>query len=77
MRVKLDEEALKNIAQVTRAEYFFADNAVDLKRIYDSLNARISLETKQTEITALLAAAAAALSLVSGFLSVLWFNRIL
>jgi Ca-activated chloride channel family protein len=77
MRVKLDEEALKNIAQVTRAEYFFADNAVDLKKIYESLNARISLETKQTEITALLAAAAAALSLVSAFLSVLWFNRIL
>jgi Ca-activated chloride channel family protein len=77
MRVRLDEEALKNIAQVTRGEYFFADNAVDLKKIYESLNARISLETKQTEITALLAAAAAALSLVSGFLSVLWFNRIL
>ncbi|HTS24118.1 MAG TPA: VWA domain-containing protein [Casimicrobiaceae bacterium] len=77
MRVKLDEDALKNIAQVTRAEYFFADNDVDLKKIYDSLNTRLSLETRQTEITALLAAAAAALSLVSAFLSVLWFNRIL
>jgi Ca-activated chloride channel family protein len=77
MRVKLDEDALKNIAQVTHAEYFFADNSTDLKKIYESLNARLSLETKQTEITALLAAAAAALSLLSAFLSVLWFNRIL
>ncbi|HZI83323.1 MAG TPA: VWA domain-containing protein [Casimicrobiaceae bacterium] len=77
MRVKLDEEALKNIAQVTRAEYFFADNSVDLKKIYESLNTRLSMETRQTEITALLAAAAAALSLLSAFLSVLWFNRIL
>jgi Ca-activated chloride channel homolog len=77
MRVKLDEDALKNIAQVTHAEYFFADNSVDLKKIYESLNTRLSLETRQTEITALLAAAAAALSLLSAFLSVLWFNRIL
>jgi Ca-activated chloride channel homolog len=77
MRVKLDEDALKNIAQTTRAEYFFADNAVDLKKVYESLNTRLSLETRQTEITALLAAAAAALSLLSAFLSVLWFNRIL
>jgi len=77
MRVKLDEDALKNIAQTTHAEYFFADNSGDLKKIYESLNTRLSLETRQTEITALLAAAAAALSLISAFLSVLWFNRIL
>jgi len=77
MRVKLDEDALKNIAQATHAEYFFADNSTDLTKIYESLNTRLSLETKQTEITALLAAAAAALSLISAFLSVLWFNRIL
>jgi Ca-activated chloride channel family protein len=77
MRVKLDEDALKNIAQVTHAEYFFADNSGDLNKIYESLKTRLSLETRQTEITALLAAAAAALSLISAFLSVLWFNRIL
>jgi Ca-activated chloride channel homolog len=77
MRVKLDEDALKNIAQTTHAEYFFADNSVDLKKVYDSLSTRLSMETRETEITALLAAAAAALSLLSAFLSVLWFNRIL
>jgi Ca-activated chloride channel family protein len=77
MRVKLDEDTLKKIAEVTRAEYFFASSGPDLKKIYESLNTRLSLETRQTEITALLAAAAAALSLLSAFLSVLWFNRIL
>ncbi len=77
MRVKLDEDTLKKIAEATRAEYFFASSGPDLNKIYESLNARLSLETRQTEITALLAAAAAALSLLSAFLSVLWFNRIL
>jgi Ca-activated chloride channel homolog len=77
MRVKLDEDTLKKIAEVTRAEYFFADSGNGLNKVYDSLSTRLSLETRQAEITALLAAAAAALSLLSAFLSVLWFNRIL
>jgi Ca-activated chloride channel family protein len=77
MRVKLDEDTLKKIAEVTRAEYFFATSGPDLNQVYESLNTRLSLETRQTEITALLAAAAAALSLLSAFLSVLWFSRIL
>jgi Ca-activated chloride channel family protein len=77
MRVRLDEEALKNIADITHAEYFYASNAPDLKKVYESLNSRLALETKQTEITALVAAAAAILSLVSALLSLMWFNRIL
>ena len=77
MRVRLDEEALKNIADITHAEYFYAGTALDLKKVYESLNSRLSLETKETEITALVAAAAALLSLVSALLSLLWFNRIL
>ena len=77
MRVRLDEDTLKKIAEVTHAEYFFADSNTALNKVYDSLNARLTLEKRQTEITAFLAAAAAALSLVSAFLSVLWFNRIL
>jgi Ca-activated chloride channel family protein len=35
------------------------------------------MERKQTEITALFAAAAAATALLAAFLSLLWFNRIL
>jgi Ca-activated chloride channel family protein len=77
MRVKLDEDALKNIAEITHGEYFYASNSPDLNKVYQSLNTRLSLETRQTEITALLAAAAAILSLLSAFLSILWFNRIL
>jgi len=77
MRVRLDEDTLKKIADVTHAEYFSADSNTELTKVYESLNARLTLEKRQTEITAFLAAAAAALSLVSAFLSVLWFNRIL
>jgi len=77
MRVRLDEETLKEIASVTRGEYFYAGSATDLKKVYASLNARFVLEKKETEITALFSAAAAVIALVSAVLSMLWFNRIL
>jgi len=77
MRVRLDEDALKDIARTTRADYFYAGTAGDLKKVYETLSARLTVEKKETEISALLALAAAALALLSASLSLLWFNRIL
>jgi Ca-activated chloride channel family protein len=77
MRVKLDEDALKSIANVTRGEYFYAGNAAELKKIYRSLNTRLVMEKKETEVTSLFAAAAGAIALLAAMLSLLWFNRIL
>ena len=76
-RVRLDEESLKTIADLTRAEYFYAGTAADLQKIYQNLNTRIFLEQKETEITALFSAIAAAAVLLSATLSLLWFNRVL
>jgi Ca-activated chloride channel family protein len=76
-RVRLDEETLKTVALMTRGEYFYAGTAADLKKVYATLNSRLSLEKKETEITALLSGAAALLAMLSGLLSLLWFNRIL
>ena len=77
MRVRLDEETLKQIASITQAEYFYAGTALDLKKVYQSLNSKFVLERKETEITAIFAGAAAFKLLVSALLSLLWFNRIL
>ena len=77
MRVRLDEDTLKQIANMTRADYFYAGNAADLRKVYETLNSRLLLEKKETEVTALFAAAAAVLALVSAVLSLLWFSRIL
>ena len=77
MRVRLDEEALKTIANVTRGEYFYAGTATDLKKIYDGMNSRMVLETKEMEVSALFSAVAAALALVAAMLSMFWYNRIL
>jgi Ca-activated chloride channel homolog len=77
MRVRLDEETLKAIAQKTSAEYFYAGTANDLKKVYETLSSKLTVEKKETEISALFAMAAAALALLSAGLSLMWFNRIL
>jgi len=77
MRVRLDEETLKAIANKTSAEYFYAGTAADLKKVYETLSSRLTVEKKETEVSALFAMAAAALALLSAGLSLLWFNRIL
>jgi Ca-activated chloride channel family protein len=77
MRVRLDEETLKAIANKTSADYFYAGTATDLKKVYETLSSRLTVEKKETEVSALLALAAAALALLSAGLSLLWFNRIL
>jgi Ca-activated chloride channel homolog len=76
MRVRLDEETLKGIADLTRGEYFHAASAPELRKVYDALRMRLTLETRKTEISALFAAGAAAIALLSAALSLAWFHRI-
>ena len=77
MRVRLDEDTSKAIANKTQAEYFYAGTAADLKKVYETLSSRLTVEKKETEVSALFAMGAAALVLLSAALSLLWFNRIL
>jgi len=77
MRVRLDEDTLKAVADITRGEYFYAGNAVDLKKVYQALNAKLVMERKKTEVTALFSGLAALLAVISAALSLAWFHRIL
>jgi Ca-activated chloride channel homolog len=76
MRVRLDEETLKNISLLTHGEYFYAGTADDLKKVYENLSSRMVVERKETEITALFAAAGALLAALAAGLSLWWFGRV-
>ena len=73
--VRLDEETLKAVAELTRGEYYHAGTAQDLKKVYQELNTRFVLERKDTEVTSLFTALAALLAAAAGVLSLLWFGR--
>ncbi|MBP6854090.1 MAG: VWA domain-containing protein [Rhodoferax sp.] len=77
MRVRLDEATLKSVATQTQAEYFYAGNAETLKKVYEKLSSRLTVQKKETEVSGLLALVAAVLAITSAGLSLLWFNRIL
>ena len=76
MRVRLDEETLKNISVLTHGEYFYAGTAEDLKQVYEGLSSRMVVERKETEVSALFAGLAALLSVLAAGLSVWWFGRV-
>ena len=76
MRVRLDEETLKNVSVLTHGEYFYAGTAEDLKKVYESLSSRMVVERKDTEVSALFAALGGLLALVAAGLSLFWFGRV-
>ncbi len=75
--LRLDEPSLKAVAQVTQAQYFYAGDADALRKVYEKLGTRLQLDKKETELSGLLALAAALLSFGAAALSMVWFNRVL
>ncbi len=76
MFMAFDEPTLQAIALATQGAYFHAPSAEELAKVYDEITTRFALERQKTEISALFAALGAALMLVAGALSVLWFRRL-
>lgn len=76
MRVFLDEDTLRDIASITRAEYFPAPTSDQLLGIYKALRSRLVLTSRQMEVTVMFSMAASLLVLVSVALSVRWFGRV-
>lgn len=77
MRVKLDEETLQTVAKMTNAQYFHAATAQDLLKVYETLQSRLSMEKRETEISALFALAGAALIILAAALSMWWYGRLM
>jgi Ca-activated chloride channel family protein len=76
IRVRLDEETLKRIAEKTGATYFRAESDANLRTIYENLGTRLVFEPQRTEITAFFVAFAAMLLMAAGGFSLLWFSRL-
>ena len=76
VQVGLDEETLRGIAAATGGEYFRATSGMELRKVYAGLQSRLVIGHEDTEVTALFAAAAAALIVIGAGLSLSWFGRI-
>ena len=76
MRVRLDEDTMKSVANLTHGEYFHAGSGADLKKVYEALKSRLVFERRETEVTALFAYLAGLLMLAAAVLSLWWFGKV-
>lgn len=73
---QLNEPLLKQIAQMTGGVYYNAQNAQDLRSIYDHLNPQLVIKPEKMEVTSILAGVSVLMLLLGGVLSLSWFSRI-
>ena len=76
LRVRLDEETLRSVARTTQGEYFYAGTAANLKQVYETLSARLTVRSQETEVSSLLALLGALLVVLAAGLSMVWFHRV-
>ena len=74
--LQIDEPTLREVARMTGGEYHHAGTAEKLRSVYENLGSRLQVQTRETEVTALLAALAALLLVAAGTLSMVWFRRV-
>lgn len=72
----LDEKSLERIASVTDGEYVRARDSAALSDVYKNLDLEWRTKSERTEVTGLAAGIAAALFVLGGALSLLWFGRV-
>ena len=76
MYLRLDEPTLREVARMTGGEYHYAGTAEQLRGVYENLGSKLQVQTRETEVSALLALAAALVALTGAALSTLWLGRI-
>jgi Ca-activated chloride channel family protein len=74
--LRLDEPTLREVARMTGGEYHYAGTAETLRSVYENLGSRLQVQTRETEVSALLAVVAALVAVAGAALSVLWFGRV-
>lgn len=73
---KLDEGLLKQIAAATDGTYFAAADEQELQQVYRTIEPAWTVRAERTEVTAVLAVAAAVLLLLGAGLSIAWSGRV-
>lgn len=69
-------DVLRQVAQVSGGKFFAAADDSELREVYTRLESRLGHERQQRELTDMFAGGSAALLIVGGALSALWFRRI-
>ncbi len=75
-RVPPDPDSLAQIARASGGQTFTADNASELKRVYQKLGSQLGTEKRKRQLTSSFAGGALVLLLVGAGMSLAWFGRL-
>ena len=76
LRVPPSPDTLRAVASVTDGQFFTAPDATRLRQIYQKLGSRLGRRHVKREVSDLFAGGSAALMLLGGAVSALWFRRV-
>jgi Ca-activated chloride channel family protein len=77
MATALNEELLTQVAEATTGSYHRAEDAEDLRAIYQALDLRMTVQDELVELTGAAVVLALLLLTIGGLLMINWFGRIL
>lgn len=76
IRVPPSPDTLRTMSQATGGRFYVAPTAAQLHEVYAHLGSRLGSHSESREVTNLFAGGSAALLLIGGGLSALWFRRV-
>lgn len=71
-RAEINEDLLKQIANITRGQYWKAENESTLKKIYGDITSQLIMERRHMDITYVFAALSALFMIIACSLSMVW-----
>jgi Ca-activated chloride channel family protein len=75
-RVPPDPRSLAEVARASGGQTFTADNAGELRRVYDRLGSQLGTEKRKRQLTSSFAGGALVLLLAGAGMSLAWFGRL-
>jgi Ca-activated chloride channel family protein len=76
VRVPVDAEALRRVAETTGGRAFEAATAEELRSVFEDLGAGVGVERVEREVTDLIVGAALAFAVAAAIGSLAWFSRL-
>lgn len=76
VHTQLDDVMLQQIAEITAASYFHAEDSERLEDIYDAVSLQFTVKPEKTEVTAVFAGIGVLFLVIGALLSLVWFNRV-
>jgi Ca-activated chloride channel family protein len=76
VHTQLNEDVLQQIAEITGAAYYSAENETELRTIYENLDPQLVIKPEEMEVTSILAGASILALLIGGALSLLWLGHL-